>query len=145
MSDEDVRKIESKLGVQFPEDYAEFLRTVNANQISTSYFKAVKGNLYFGNFLHQQMDLPYSMVNLNYNMARAHDDDNDPVIGKDYLWFAGDHGGEPILMSLQEKNKGEIYFLRSDLTFEEGAQLLAYSFTHFLEILRDNEGTEPEE
>lgn len=140
----EVEQIESKLDVQLPDDYKNFLLTVNAENIKTSYFKGIESDLYFGYFLYQQLDLKYCMTTLNLNFAIAHKDES-PILGKEYIWFACDHGGEPIYISVQEENVGAIYFLRSDCTFEEGAQKLANSFTHFLDILKEFENHESPE
>lgn len=144
LTNADISYIESKLGVLLPEDYKEFLMTVNAASLKTSYFKGIECDLYFSSFLHQQFDLPYSMLTLNTNFAKAHEDES-PIMGKEYLWIATDHGGEPIYISLLEENRGAVYFLRGDLTFQEGARLLANSFTHFLEILEAHENVTPPE
>ena len=95
LTESDIEKIESKLEVKLPDDYINFLLTVNAENIKARFFKGIECDLYFGYFLPQQLDLNHCMAALNFNFARAPEDET-PIMGKEYIWFACDHGGEPI-------------------------------------------------
>ena len=138
LSADEIQKIESKLEVTLPSDYVEFLKNVNAASIKAYYFKGIECGNYFGGFLAQQMDLSHSMVNLNYGLARAGNEE-EFVTGKDYIWFASDHAGSLILMSMLEKSHGKIYYLRQDLTYSEGLRLITHSFTDFINLLTEYE------
>lgn len=141
MSKRDLAALEKRLGLRLPDDYREFLLTINGGRPRT----------------HEVFDIgkkDSSLLDILYSAKR--DDEHQDLtvfrrhrllekrVPRDLLPIGEDQGNSQICLGIGEENYGKVFFWdledeREQPTYENVA-LIADSFAEFLDSLYSDEG-----
>lgn len=127
---EDIKKIETQLGVSFPEDYVAFLLNQNGGYPEMNGFALSDGSN------ESVVNHFYSIGEMSSNLLKV----NRMLIGEipeGFISIGDDPEGNEILLGVSNSNSGQIFFWNHDVDPEEENPLhfLSKNLSEFLSIL----------
>ncbi len=133
---EQVKLVEEKLKIHFPEDYLDVAMKEHGKAPQPCVITVGSGSTCINNLLHFEID-SNDRDNYMYSIIRKHEllkDDQNPLI----IPFAKAGGASVFCFDYRKSNKSPtVIFVDSDYEGEEAIHTIAKNFTEFLSMLEE--------